>query len=138
MICNIVGGGDSKSLAQPDAFTIGTNFHCEWANIIFAVDEPVLDKLLRKNIDGFTHQLVFTTPKTYPRFRDHPRCHEFDSKKWVKSHSLSSGLNAIVLAHSLGFSTINLYGFSKIISNHRENKIKFEDIRDKHKEYVFI
>src|SRR6056300_203707 len=138
MICNIVGGGESKVLTKPDAFTIGTNFHCEWANIIFAVDEPVLDKLLRKSIDGFTHQLVFTTPKTYPRFRDHPRCYEFDSKKWIKSHSLSSGLNAVVLAQVLGFNTITLYGFDKILNDHRENKIKFETIKDKNREYIFI
>jgi len=138
MICNIVGGGDSKVLAKPDYFTIGTNFHCEWANIIVAIDEPVLEQLLRKNIDGFTHQLIFTTPKVYSRFKDHPRCYEFDSKKWAKSHSLSSGLNAIVLAQVLGFKTINLCGFNKILKDHRENKLKFEMIKDKNREYIFI
>jgi len=138
MECNIVGGGPSKSLVKPDRFTISTNFHCSWANIIFAVDEPIVESLLRKNVDGFTHQLIFTNPKVYPRYKDYYRCYEFDYKNWVKSHSLSSGLNAIVLSHTLGFNTINLYGFDKIISNHRENKIKFETIKDKHKEYIFI
>jgi len=138
MICNIVGGGESKVLAKPDYFTIGTNFHCSWSNIIVAIDEPILDKLLRKNTDGFTHQLIFTTPKVYPCYKDYPRCYEFDSKKWVKSHSLSSGLNAIVLAQVLGFNTITLYGFDKILNDHRENKIKFETIKDKTREYIFI
>lgn len=137
MECNIVGGGPSKSLVKPDRFTISTNFHCSWANIIVAIDEPILDKLLRKNVDGFTHQLVFTSPKVYPRYKDYPRCYEFIANKWVKSHSLSSGLNAIVLAHALGFTKIHIYGFEKVLEDHRENKLKFNMIRDNNREYVF-
>ena len=133
MICNIVGGGDSKSLAQPDAFTIGTNFHCEWANIIFAVDEPVVKDLLR-----LKNQLVFTNPKVYIRFRHDSKCFSFDSKQFYRTSSLSSGLSAICLANLLGFTKINLYGFDKIISNYREDKTKFEMIKDKNREYIFI
>jgi hypothetical protein len=138
MICNVVGGGSSKTLATPNYFTIGTNFHCKFANLIFAVDDPVLDQLLRKKIEGFTEQVVFTTPKVYPQYKDYHRCYEFDSKKWVKSHSLSSGLNAIVLAHALGFNNINLFGFDKIVDDHRENKLKFNMIKDSNKEYNFL
>jgi len=137
MIVNIVGGGASKVLATPDNFTIGTNLHCNFANIIFAVDDPMLDQLLRKNLDGFTNQLVFTNPKVFPRYKDHPRCYEFNSHKWVKSHSLSSGLSAIVLAQVLGFKTLNLFGFEHIKENHRENKVKFDMIKDRNKEYIF-
>lgn len=139
MECNVIGGGDSKALAKPNYFTIGTNLHCSWANIIFAIDEPILEQLLRKNVYGFTDQLVFTTPKIYPRFKDNIRCYEFDSKKWKKTtNSLSSGTNAIVLAHILGFTTINLYGFDKVQSNHREHKTKFDEIKDIDREYNFI
>lgn len=138
MICNVVGGGESKTLASPERFTIGTNFHCYWANIIFAVDEPVVEQLLRKNIDGFSHQLIFTTPKVYPRFKDSIRCYEFDSKKWKNTNSLSSGLNAIVLAQILGFTTLNLYGFDKIQADYREHNTKFGQIKEKTREYNFI
>ena len=137
MECNIAGGGPSKSLVKPERFTIGTNLHCDFANIIFAVDDPMLDQLLRKNVDGFTHQLVFTNPKVYPRYKDYHRCYEFDHKKWVKSHSLSSGMSAIVLAHALGFTKIHIYGFEKVLEDHRENKLKFDMIRDNNREYLF-
>ena len=64
MKCNIVGGGTTKNLVEPDKFTISTNFHCAWANLIFAVDEPMVRELLSK-----TDKLIFTTPKVAPKYR---------------------------------------------------------------------
>ena len=131
MIVNIVGGGDSKALVTPGNFTIGTNFHCEWANIIFAVDDYMVKDLLKENY------LVFTTPKTYVQFRHDSRYFLFNSKQFYNTHSLSSGLNAICLANLLGFSTINLFGFDKIQTKFKENYDKFLMIKETEKEYVF-
>ena len=42
---------------------ISAKLHYPNANIIFAQDDPILDKLLKKRTDGFLTQPVFTTEK---------------------------------------------------------------------------
>ena len=126
MHCNIVGGGVSKRLAEPNKFTIGTNFHCVWANLIFDVDEPIIRELLSK-----TDKLIFTTPKVASKYRRTGRVFEFDSKRHYNTNSLSSGLNAICLANQMGFDTLYLFGF--------ENRLEqLGQIQDTEKKYVFI
>ena len=126
MHCNIVGGGVSKRLAEPNKFTIGTNFHCVWANLIFAVDEPIIRELLSK-----TDKLIFTTPKVASKYRRTGRVFEFDSKRHYNTNSLSSGLNAICLANQMGFDTLYLFVF--------ENRLEhLGHIQDTEKKYVFI
>jgi len=135
MIVNIVGGGDSKALVTPGNFTIGTNFHCEWANIIFAVDEPMIKKLIA---DNNLTQLIFMTSQKYKFFNEYKRCYEFDSRKWFNTSSLCSALNAVALACVLGFEEFNLYGFEKVQQNDKEKLIKLGQILDKTKRYNFI
>jgi len=135
MIVNIVGGGDSKALVTPGNFTIGTNFHCEWANIIFAVDEPMIKKLIA---DNNLTQLIFMTPQKYKFFNEYKRCYGFDSRKWFNTSSLCSALNAVALACVLGFEEFNLYGFEKVQQNDKEKLIKLGQILDKTKRYNFI
>ena len=125
MQCNVVGGGISKTFVEPDKFTIGTNFHCMWANLIFAVDEPMLRELLSK-----TNKLIFTTPKVAPKYRRTGRVFEFDSKRHYNTNSLSSGLNAVCLANQMGFDTLYSFGF--------ENRLEqLEQIQDIEKKYIF-
>ena len=135
MIVNIVGGGDSKALVTPGNFTIGTNFHCEWANIIFAVDEPMIKKLIA---DNNLTQLIFMTSQKYKFFNEYKRCYEFDSRKWFNTSSLCSAINAVALACVLGFEEFNLYGFEKVQQNDKEKLIKLGQILDKTKRYNFI
>jgi len=135
MTVNIVGGGDSKALVTPGNFTIGTNFHCEWANIIFAVDEPMIKKLIA---DNNLTQLIFMTSQKYKFFNEYKRCYEFDSRKWFNTSSLCSALNAVALACVLGFEEFNLYGFEKVQQNDKEKLIKLGQILDKTKRYNFI
>ena len=135
MQCNIVGGGESKNLVTPGLFTIGTNFHCTWANIIFAVDEPVVKRLITNS--NMT-QLIFTTPQTYKSFNNDKKCYEFDSKKWFNTSSLCSALNAIALGCVLGFKDFNLYGFDKVQQNDKEKLTKLGQVLDKTKRYEFI
>ena len=135
MICNIVGGGETKHLAKPGTFTIGTNLHCLFANIIFAVDEPILITLLT---DSDVKQLVFTTPQSYTLFSYYKNCYEFDSKNWFNTSSLCSALNAVALGCVLGFNEFNLYGFEKVQQNDKQKLVKLGQILDKTKRYKFI
>lgn len=133
--CNIIGGGGIDNIPINNSFVIGTNFYASYANIIVAVDEPTVDKLLRDNIDGFTHQLVFTTPRVYERFYNHHRCFSFDYSTYYNINSLSSGLTAIALANVLNFSNILLHGFDLLTNKH---KGKFRDLQHADKKYRII
>lgn len=135
MKVNIVGGGPSKALVTPVNFTIGTNLHCKWANIIFAVDDPIIKKLVA---DSNLNQFIFMTPQPYKFFKEYKRCYEFDSRKWFNTSSLCSALNAVALAYVLGFEEFNLYGFEKVQQNDKEKLIKLGQILDKTKRYNFI
>lgn len=136
MICNIVGGGKSKALATSNYFTIGTNLHCNFANIVFAVDNPILDKLLKDS--RLNNQLVFTTPQQYPFYKDYKECYEFDSQKWFNTSSLCSALNAVALGYVLGFTEFKLFGFDKIQQNDKNKLNKLGQILDNTKRYEFI
>jgi hypothetical protein len=112
--CLIVGAGSSKEKAKDysNLFSISANLHFPDANIIFEQDDPILDKILRKDTEGFNIQPVFTTPQKYRKYSDHYRCISFDYRAFYNYKSLSSGLNAIVLAQFLNFKDIVLAGFN--------------------------
>ena len=111
--CLIVGAGTSKPLANeyPHLFSISANLHFPNANVIFAQDDPILDKIFKKGVDGFRSQAVFTTPQKYRKYADERRCLPFNYRHFYNTSSLSSGLNAIVLAQFFGFKDIVLAGF---------------------------
>ena len=136
--CCIIGAGSSKYNALPKRhnFYISANLHYPNANIIFAQDDPILDQIFKKHTEGFLTQPVFTTPQKYSKYRDETRCYMFDYRKFYNRSSLSSGLNAIVLAQFLGFTRIYLAGFNfdEVKKNYHSD---FESIRGD-VEYTFL
>ena len=138
--CLIVGAGSSKQKAfeYKDTFTISANLHFPNANCIFAQDDPVLDTILRKTTEGFTTQPVFTTPQKWQKYKAHPRCILFDHRGFTNSASLSSGLNAIVLAQFFGFNNLLLAGFDFEEKPELNYKIKFNSIKSNKIKYVFL
>ena len=136
--CCIVGAGSTKYNALPSRhnFYISTNLHYPNANIIFAQDDPILDMLLKRKTEGFLTQPVFTTPQKYRDYKDYERCLEFDYRQFYNCSSLSSGLNAIVLAQFLGFKHIFLAGFN-FAETDKNYLIPFETIKGKYK-YTFL
>ena len=134
--CCIVGAGSTKYNALPNRhnFYISANLHFPNANIIFAQDDPILDNILKKKVDGFSTQPVFTTPQKYRDYKDYDRCYVFDYRQFYNTGSLSSGLNAIVLAQFLGFTHINLAGFN---FGEKDYSVGFDTIRGD-VEYTFL
>ena len=134
--CCIVGAGSTKYNALPNRhnFYISANLHYPNSNIVFAQDDPILDDLLKKKVDGFSTQPVFTTPQKYRDYKDYNRCYEFDYRIFYNTGSLSSGLNAIVLAQFLGFTQIYLAGFN---FDEKDYSVDFDTIRGDLK-YTFL
>ena len=134
--CCIIGAGSSKYNALPNRhnFYISANLHYPDANIIFAQDNPILDKILKKRIDGFCNQPVFTTPQKYRDYKDYERCYVFNYRQFYNTNSLSSGLNAVVLAQFLGFKHIYLAGFD---FEEKDYSIGFDTVKGDVK-YTFL
>ena len=134
--CCIIGAGSTKYNALPNRhnFYISANLHYPNANIIFAQDDSILDDILKKRVDGFSIQPVFTTPQKYRDYSDFSRFYVFDYRKFYNTSSLSSGLNAIVLAQFLGFTLINLAGFN---FDEKDYSVGFDTIRGDVK-YTFL
>ena len=134
--CCIIGAGSTKYNALPNRhnFYISANLHYPNANIIFAQDDSILDDILKKRVDGFSIQPVFTTTQKYRDYSDFSRCYVFDYRKFYNTSSLSSGLNAIVLAQFLGFTLINLAGFN---FDEKDYSVGFDTIRGDVK-YTFL
>ena len=125
--CGIVGGGTLLNKPPKDLFIIGTNLHYLTANIIVAIDDSMLDKLLKDN-KGHEHQLVFTTMQRYEEFNNYKRCIPFDYHRFYNISSLSSGLLAIALANTLGFDNINLYGFTHLLDKKHHHYKKLQSL----------
>jgi len=138
--CLIVGAGSSKDKAHSfdDIYTISSNLHFPYANCIFAQDDPILDQILRKNIEGFTTQPVFTTPQKWKKYKDYSRCLPFDYRHFYNCGSLSSGLNAIVLAQFFAFKRIFLAGFNFDEKPDLDYDVKFDTIRGDKVRYEFL
>jgi hypothetical protein len=125
--CSIVGGGTLLTKPPKDFFIIGTNLHYLTANIIVAIDDNILDKLLKDN-QGHEHQLVFTTPYRYEQYNNFKRCIPFDYDRFYNTNSLSSGLLAIALANTLGFDNIQLYGFTHLLDKNHHHFKKLQNL----------
>ena len=136
--CCIVGAGSTKHKAshKKHNFYISANLHYPYANIVFAQDDPILDKILKKKLDGFSTQPVFTTPQKYRDYKDFTRCYVFDYRNFYNTGSLSSGLNAIVLAQFLGFTHIYLAGFN-FNEKKKDYSVDFDTIKGDVK-YIFL
>lgn len=138
--CLIVGAGSSKDKAHSfnDIYTISTNLHFPNANCIFAQDDPILDQILRKDIEGFTVQPVFTTPQKWKKYKDYSRCLPFDYRYFYNCSSLSSGLNAIVLAQFFNFKRVFLAGFDFDEKPKLNYATKFDTIKGTTVRYEFL
>lgn len=138
--CLIVGAGSSKDKAFSfdNVFTISANLHFPNANCVFAQDDPILDQILRKNTEGFTTQPVFTTPQKWKKYKDYSRCIHFDYRQFYNCSSLSSGLNAIVLAQFLNFKRVYLAGFDFHEKIGLDYDVMFDTIRGDKVRYEFL
>jgi hypothetical protein len=125
--CGIVGGGTLLNKPPKDLFIIGTNLHYITANIIVAIDDNILDKLLKEN-KGHDHQLVFTTMRRYEEYNNFKRCIPFDYHRFYNTGSLSSGLLAIALANTLGFDYIYLFGFTHLLDKDHHHYKKLQTL----------
>ena len=106
------------------------------ASIAQSVSVDMTNKYIWRGADfgGFSIQPVFTTPQKYRDYSDFSRCYVFDYRKFYNTSSLSSGLNAIVLAQFLGFTLINLAGFN---FDEKDYSVGFDTIRGDVK-YTFL
>lgn len=111
--CFILGAGPSKKLLddyRPPMFSISPNMHYPNADLIFAMDDPII-KLLLKKPEGFENQLIFTTPQKYKQYHEIPRITKFAHlEHFDEKRSFSSGSNAIGLATLMRFDEIYLLG----------------------------
>jgi len=131
--CYIVGGGTFCYTIPTSSFIIGANFHYKNANILVAVDEPIVKKIIRDNLEGFNTQPVFTNIKVGQYFTDSHRCFVYDYQKVHNIGSISSGMLAVMLADFLGFVNVTLLGFSHIKDKH---KTTFLTIKNKNTRYT--
>ena len=112
----IFGRGPTRSLIDQvpiELFTVSCNLHYPNANIIFARDEPILEKILKEETKGFENQLVFTTPREYEKFDSSTRIMLLDEDRlWPNNQGLSTGILAIATMLNFGFKKIYLCGFT--------------------------
>lgn len=122
--CFILGAGPSKKLLgnyRPQMFSISPNMHYPNADLIFAMDDPIIEALLKKP-KGFDNQLIFTTEQQYKRFKDFSRIVKFSHlQHFDEKRSFSSGGNAIGLATLMRFDEIYLLGMDWTDSGLPEN-----------------
>jgi len=111
--CFILGAGPTKELLgeyRPPMFCISPNMHYPGADLIFAMDDPVIKELLKKP-QGFENQLIFTTPQKYKHYHEIARITKFAHlDHFDEKRSFSSGGNAIGLATLMRFDEIYLLG----------------------------
>ena len=112
----IFGRGPTRHLIDTvpkGILTVSCNLYYPNANIIFARDECILEKILKEKIKGFENQLVFTTPREYENYFDSGRVMLIDEDKlWPRSQGLSTGILAIGTLLRCGFEKIYLCGYT--------------------------
>ena len=114
----IFGRGPTRHLIDTvpkGILTVSCNLYYPNANIIFARDECILEKILKEKIKGFENQLVFTTPREYEKFRNSSfgRLMLLDEDRlWPRTQGLSTGILAIGTLLKFNFEKIYLCGFT--------------------------
>lgn len=112
----IFGSGKSKFDYPQDLkinwmFKISCNMAYPNADLIFAIDDPIIEKLLSKDIEGFRTQSIYTTVSNYERFDYDKRVLLIDDRRYFTGQGLGTGIIAIGTALKLGFDNIFLSGF---------------------------
>ena len=80
----IFGSGPTRNLIKevPDnIFTVSCNLSFPNSRLIFAQDEPIIDKIVKEHIEGFNTQIIFTPLRAYERYADSGRLLLIDEDK---------------------------------------------------------
>ena len=111
----IFGSGPTRNLIKevPDnIFTVSCNLSFPNSHLIFAQDEPIIDKIVKEHTKGFNTQIIFTPLRAYERYADSGRLLLIDEDKlWSSAQGLSTGILAIGTILKFGFDKIYLCGF---------------------------
>ena len=110
----IFGSGPSRALIDKvpaHIFTVSCNLSYPNANLIFAQDEPILEKLNARDVKGLTTQAIFAPFRMYEKFGGKRVMLLDEDKLWPNSQGLSTGVLAIGTMVKLGFNKIYLCGF---------------------------
>ena len=111
----IFGSGPTRNLIKevPDnIFTVSCNLSFPNSHLIFAQDDPIIDKIVKEHTKGFNTQIIFTPLRAYERYADSGRLLLIDEDKlWSSAQGLSTGILAIGTILKFGFDKIYLCGF---------------------------
>tara|TARA_B100000427_G_scaffold295024_1_gene273916 strand:- start:1042 stop:1590 length:549 start_codon:yes stop_codon:yes gene_type:complete len=112
----IFGSGPTRKLIKkvPDnIFTVSCNLSFPNSHLIFAQDEPIIDKIVEEYTEGFSTQTVFAPLRAYERYVDSGRLLLINEDKlFPRTQGLSTGILAIGTLLKLGFTKLYLCGFS--------------------------
>ncbi|SVA15458.1 uncharacterized protein METZ01_LOCUS68312 [marine metagenome] len=109
----LFGRGPSRDDLKkvPNIYTISCNENYPNANLIFAIDDPIIDKLLANKFKGLEHQTIFTNYRLFERYNYSKRIMLIDEDRLFGGQGLSTGIIAIGAALKWDFNKIFLSGF---------------------------
>ncbi len=123
----LFGRGPSRADLKkvPSIYTISCNENYPNANLIFAIDSPIIDGLLANKFKGLEHQTIFTNYKIFERYNYSKRVMLFDEDRLFGGQGLSTGTIAIGACLKWGFSRIFLSGFDFSIGGSNLEKLNY-------------
>ena len=123
----LFGRGPSRTDLKkvPSIYTISCNENYPNANLIFAIDSPIIDGLLANKFKGLEHQTIFTNYKIFERYNYSKRIMLFDEDRLFGGQGLSTGTIAIGACLKWGFSRIFLSGFDFSIGGSNLEKLNY-------------
>ena len=123
----LFGRGPSRTDLKkvPSIYTISCNENYPNANLIFAIDSPIIDGLLANKFKGLEHQTIFTNYKIFERYNYSKRIMLFDEDRLIGGQGLSTGTIAIGACLKWGFSRIFLSGFDFSIGGSNLEKLNY-------------
>ena len=123
----LFGRGPSRADLKkvPSIYTISCNENYPNANLIFAIDSPIIDGLLANKFKGLEHQTIFTNYKIFERYNYSKRVMLFDEDRLFGGQGLSTGTIAIGACLKWGFSRIFLSGFDFSIGGSSLEKLNY-------------
>ena len=123
----LFGRGPSRTDLKkvPSIYTISCNENYPNANLIFAIDSPIIDGLLANKFKGLEHQTIFTNYKIFERYNYSKRVMLFDEDRLFGGQGLSTGTIAIGACLKWGFSRIFLSGFDFSIGGSNLEKLNY-------------
>ena len=123
----LFGRGPSRTDLKkvPSIYTISCNENYPNANLIFAIDSPIIDGLLANKFKGLEHQTIFTNYKIFERYNYSKRIMLFDEDRLFGGQGLSTGTIAIGACLKWGFSRIFLSGFDFSIGGGSLEKLNY-------------